>query len=66
MAEITFVKGETSALDRTWMSMPDGSTRQLAVHVIHDLPHLPAPAVPWHEIGAGQASGGCGARGGER
>ena len=40
MADITFVKGETSALDRTWMSMPDGPTRQLAVHVVHDLPHL--------------------------
>jgi hypothetical protein len=40
VADITFVKGETSALDRTWMSMPDGSTRQLAVHVVHDLPHL--------------------------
>ena len=40
MAEITLVKGDTSALDRTWMSMPDGSTRQAAVHVIHDLPHL--------------------------
>ena len=40
MAEITLVKGETSALDRTWMSMPDGSTRQVAVHVVHDLPHL--------------------------
>ncbi len=40
MADVTFVKGETSALDRTWMSMPDGSTRQLAVHVVHDLPHL--------------------------
>ena len=40
MADITFVKGETSALDRTWMSMPDRSTRQLAVHVVHDLPHL--------------------------
>ena len=31
MAEITLVKGDTSALDRTWMSMPDGSTRQVAV-----------------------------------
>ena len=40
MAEITLVKGDTSALDRTWMSMPDGSTRQVAVHVVHDLPHL--------------------------
>jgi hypothetical protein len=40
VAEITLVKGENSALDRTWMTMPDGSTRQLAVHVVHDLPHL--------------------------
>lgn len=40
MAEITLVKGDTSALDRTWMSLPDGSTRQVAVHVVHDLPHL--------------------------
>jgi hypothetical protein len=40
VAEITLVKGETSALDRTWMSMPDGSARQVAVHVVHDLPHL--------------------------
>jgi hypothetical protein len=40
VAEITFVKGEAAALDRTWMSMPDGSTRQVAVHVVHDLPHL--------------------------
>jgi hypothetical protein len=40
VAEITLVKGEISALDRTWMSMPDGSTRQVAVHVVHDLPHL--------------------------
>jgi len=40
VAEITLVKGETSALDRTWMSMPDGSARQVAVHAVHDLPHL--------------------------
>ena len=40
MAEITLVKGEIPALDRTWMSMPDGSTRQVAVHAVHDLPHL--------------------------
>jgi hypothetical protein len=40
VAEITLVKGEAAALDRTWMSMPDGSTRQVAVHVVHDLPHL--------------------------
>ncbi len=40
MADITIVKGETPAGDRTWMTMPDGSTRRVAVHVIHDLPHL--------------------------
>jgi hypothetical protein len=40
VAAITLVKGETPALDRTWMSMPDGSTRQVAAHVVHDLPHL--------------------------
>lgn len=40
MADVTFVKGESAALDRTWMSMADGSTRQVAVHVVHDLPHL--------------------------
>ena len=40
MTEITLVKGETSALDRTCMSMPDGFTRQVAVHAGHDLPHL--------------------------
>jgi hypothetical protein len=40
VAEITLVKGDTSARDRTWMSMPDGSTRQVAVHVVHDIPHL--------------------------
>ena len=40
MTEITFVKGETSTLDRTWLSMPDGYTQQVAVHVVHDLPHL--------------------------
>jgi hypothetical protein len=40
MADITIVKGETQAGDRTWMTMPDGSTQRVAVHVIHDLPHL--------------------------
>jgi len=40
MADITLVKGETSALDRTWMSRPDRSTQQVAVHPVHDLPHL--------------------------
>ena len=40
MADITFVKGEPPAGDRTWMTMPDGSTQRVAVHVVHDLPHL--------------------------
>jgi hypothetical protein len=40
MAEITFVKGETPASDRTYMTMPDGTARRVAVHVVHDLPHL--------------------------
>jgi hypothetical protein len=40
VADVTLVKGESAALDRTWMRMPDGLTRQLAVHVVHDLPHL--------------------------
>jgi hypothetical protein len=40
MAGVTLVKGETAAADRTWMAMPDGTTRRVAVHVIHDLPHL--------------------------
>jgi hypothetical protein len=40
VTDIAFVKGETPAGDRVWMTMPDGSGRQLAVHVIHDLPHL--------------------------
>jgi hypothetical protein len=37
---ITLVKGETAALDRTWMQQGDGPGRQVAVHVVHDLPHL--------------------------
>ena len=45
MAEITLVKGEISALDRTWMSMPDGSTRQVAVHVVHDVAKAATNAV---------------------
>jgi len=40
MAEITIVKGETAAADRTWLTPDDGSARRVAVHVIHDLPHL--------------------------
>lgn len=40
MSDIAIVKGETPAADRTWMTMPDGSTQRVAVHVVHDLPHL--------------------------
>lgn len=40
MAEITIVKGETPAGDRTWMTFPDGTARRVRVHVAHDLPHL--------------------------
>jgi hypothetical protein len=40
MTDIAIVKGETPAADRTWMTMPDGSTARVAVHVVHDLPHL--------------------------
>jgi hypothetical protein len=40
MADVTMVKGETPASDRVWLTMPDGTVRRVAVHVIHDLPHL--------------------------
>jgi hypothetical protein len=40
MTDIAIVKGETPAADRTWLTMPDGSTQRVAVHVVHDLPHL--------------------------
>jgi hypothetical protein len=40
MAEITMVRGETAALDRTWLGPPGGPAEQVAVHVVHDLPHL--------------------------
>jgi len=40
MATVTIVKGERPALDRTWMDLPDGATHRVAVHVLHDLPHL--------------------------
>ena len=39
VAEITIVKGESPALDRTWMTSDSGPARQLAVHAVHDLPH---------------------------
>jgi hypothetical protein len=40
VAEITIVKGDTPPLDRTWLAVPGEPARQLAVHVVHDLPHL--------------------------
>jgi hypothetical protein len=40
VAEITIVKGESAAFDRTWMISDSGPVRQVAVHVVHDLPHL--------------------------
>jgi hypothetical protein len=45
VTDISIVKGETPAGDRTWMSFPDGSARQVAVHVGHDLPHLAVESV---------------------
>jgi hypothetical protein len=40
VAEVAIVKAEDPAHDRTWLAMADGSSRQVAVHAIHDLPHL--------------------------
>jgi hypothetical protein len=40
VADVTIVKGQIAAADRAWLSFPDGTARQAAVHVIHDLPHL--------------------------
>jgi hypothetical protein len=45
VAEITLVKGETAALDRTWLALTDGPGWQAAVHVVHDLPHLVVESV---------------------
>jgi hypothetical protein len=45
VADITIVKGETAAGDRTWMAYPDAAGWQVAVHVVHDLPHLVVESV---------------------
>ena len=45
MAEITIVKGESAALDRTWLALPGEPGWQAAVHVVHDLPHLVVESV---------------------
>ena len=45
VADVAIVKGETPAADRTWLSFPDGTARQAAVHVINDLPHLVVESV---------------------
>jgi hypothetical protein len=39
-SDISMVKGETASADRMWMTLADGMSRQLAVDVLHDLPHL--------------------------
>src|ERR1700722_18146873 len=39
VADITITKGEAAAGDRTWMGLAEG-VRRVAVHVVHDLPHL--------------------------
>jgi hypothetical protein len=45
VADITLVKGETAALDRTWLANPDGPGWQVALHAVHDLPHLVVESV---------------------
>jgi hypothetical protein len=40
MADIAFVKGQTPAGDRVWMTMADGTSHRVAVQVSHDMPHL--------------------------
>jgi hypothetical protein len=40
MVSIAMVRGDTPDRDRTWMTFADGQARRVAVHVIHDLPHL--------------------------
>jgi hypothetical protein len=42
VTDVAIVKGETPAGDRGWLTLPDGTARRVAVHVIHDLPHLVA------------------------
>jgi hypothetical protein len=38
--DISIVKATEGGRDRTWMTLSDGTSRQIAIHVIHDLPHL--------------------------
>lgn len=45
VADVAIVKGETPAADRSWLSFPDGTAHRVAVHVIHDLPHLVVESV---------------------
>jgi hypothetical protein len=45
VADVVIVKGETPAADWSWLSFPDGTARQAAVHVIYDLPHLVVESV---------------------
>ncbi|HXL92131.1 MAG TPA: hypothetical protein VN969_24590 [Streptosporangiaceae bacterium] len=39
-ADVTITKAETAAGDRTWLMVADGTVQRVAVHVVHDLPHL--------------------------
>ena len=45
VSDVAIVKGETPADDRSWLSLSDGTARRVAVHVIHDLPHLVVESV---------------------
>lgn len=45
VADVAIVKGETPAGDRGWLTLPDGTVRHAAVHVIHGLPHLVVESV---------------------
>jgi hypothetical protein len=45
VTDVAIVKGETSAADRGWLTLPDGTVRRAVVHVIHDLPHLVVESV---------------------
>jgi hypothetical protein len=58
--EIAIVKGGEGRDDRCWMTLADGTTRQVAVHALHDLPHLVVESL----FGINQGLWGVLARGG--
>jgi hypothetical protein len=45
VADVAIVMGETSADDRAWLTLPDGTACRTVVYVIHDLPHLVVESV---------------------